>query len=194
VIFFFLFFFFWVRVLGTICWLQTTILLISASREARITGVSHQCLAFLHICSQFSFPYFQLLFNFLQKSITLNFSLSRSSHPLIHDNKSLQSYLYWYLGSLSLFFWSLKNKYFPPNSNLRLILYVQWRRKDQEGKSHVSAQGLCSIIYFQPNWYIQPLTLLISAIWPKIYSNEFHYLKRRSHFILYPFTQQPFPS
>jgi hypothetical protein len=35
------------RVLGTIClgWLQTAILLISASCVARITGMSHSCLA-----------------------------------------------------------------------------------------------------------------------------------------------------
>jgi hypothetical protein len=39
------FFFFWDRVLQTICpgWLQTVILLISASWVARITVVSHQC-------------------------------------------------------------------------------------------------------------------------------------------------------
>jgi hypothetical protein len=37
--------YFWHRVSWTIClgWLQTTVLLISASQVARITGVSHQC-------------------------------------------------------------------------------------------------------------------------------------------------------
>jgi hypothetical protein len=37
--------FFWDRVSKTTCqgWLRTNILLISASRVARITGVSHQC-------------------------------------------------------------------------------------------------------------------------------------------------------
>jgi hypothetical protein len=39
--------YFWDRVSGTIClvWLQTAILLISDSQTARITGMSHQCLA-----------------------------------------------------------------------------------------------------------------------------------------------------
>jgi hypothetical protein len=43
---------FWDRVSRTICpgWLWTVILLISASWVARITGVSHQCLAVL-LCS-----------------------------------------------------------------------------------------------------------------------------------------------
>jgi hypothetical protein len=42
---FFVIGFFWDRVSQTVCpdWLQTEILLISASWVARITGVSHQC-------------------------------------------------------------------------------------------------------------------------------------------------------
>jgi hypothetical protein len=41
--------FFWDRVLWTVClgWLWTTILLISASWVARITGVSHGCPALI---------------------------------------------------------------------------------------------------------------------------------------------------
>jgi hypothetical protein len=46
--------------LQTICpsWLQTTILLISASLVARITGMSHQCPAILHliICICWTIP------------------------------------------------------------------------------------------------------------------------------------------
>jgi hypothetical protein len=47
----FLWTFFWDRVSWTICptWLQTVILLISASWIARITGASHWCLA-LDVC------------------------------------------------------------------------------------------------------------------------------------------------
>jgi hypothetical protein len=78
--------FFWDKVLWTICpgCLQTVILLISASWVARITGVSHQCLASKIHLKVYHFNYFKCT---ICATISINFRTFSSSHEKVSLTK-----------------------------------------------------------------------------------------------------------